>query len=186
MSRPRTTNKHLPESMICRRGVYYLTEPSTNGMRYVRLSRDRDLAIQEYRRLRGNFFDSAKPHMLQREVSRIYKKAQYNAAQRGLPFDLSMEEMMQVGENSRWRCALTKIAFSLDKKDGCKFRPFAPSLDRIDSSKGYSLDNCRLVCFAVNAAMNEWGEEVFRVIAASYCERRLPREWGMNFGNAIP
>lgn len=39
-------------------------------------------------------------------------------------------------------------------------RPLAPSIDRIDSSLGYTRQNCRIVCAAVNYAMNVWGEDV--------------------------
>lgn len=45
--------------------------------------------------------------------------------------------------------------------DKCPVRhPFAPSLDRIDSSKGYTLSNTRLVCVASNFCMNQWGDGV--------------------------
>ena len=46
------------------------------------------------------------------------------------------------------------------------------SLDRIDSSKGYTVENCRLVCTAVNLAMNEWGEDVLERIALYYRRKR--------------
>jgi hypothetical protein len=36
------------------------------------------------------------------------------------------------------------------------------SLDRKDSSKGYTISNIRVVCWAMNAAMGTWGEEVLR------------------------
>lgn len=184
MSRPKMKNADLPVGMFFRNGGYHLATSLKHGrQRQILLSRDREIALMEYRRLYGDFFDSANADLLRKEMSRIYKKAQYNAEQRGFPFELTMDELMQIGERSKWRCALTKLAFSLNKKEGCKFRPFAPSLDRIDSAKGYTLENCRLVCFAVNAAMNEWGESVFKVVAAAYCGRRLPAREAKSFGN---
>jgi hypothetical protein len=43
--------------------------------------------------------------------------------------------------------------------------PFAPSVDRRLSSGGYTEDNVRLVCVAVNFAMGQWGEDVFLHLA---------------------
>ena len=43
--------------------------------------------------------------------------------------------------------------------------PFAPSIDRILSSGGYTRHNARLVCAAVNFGMGQWGEELFLTLA---------------------
>jgi len=61
----------------------------------------------------------------------------------------------------RGRCAVSGIEFHLDEiKAGHKrTRAFAPSLDRIDNSKGYTRDNVRLVCRIANFAMNIWGDQ---------------------------
>ena len=64
------------------------------------------------------------------------------------------------------RCALSGLQFDLRSVGSGKARrPFAPSLDRIDSTGGYTQDNVRLVCQAVNFALNAYGEDVFRDIA---------------------
>jgi hypothetical protein len=64
------------------------------------------------------------------------------------------------------RCALSGLHFDLREVGSRKARrPFAPSLDRIDSTGGYTRDNVRLVCQAVNFALNAFGEDVFRDIA---------------------
>ncbi len=63
------------------------------------------------------------------------------------------------------RCALSGIPFDLRVVGvGQARRPFAPSLDRVDASGGYTRDNTRLVCQAVNFALNAFGEDVFREI----------------------
>jgi hypothetical protein len=36
-------------------------------------------------------------------------------------------------------------------------RPFAPSIDQIEATNGYTLENARIVCVAANFAMNQWG-----------------------------
>ena len=75
------------------------------------------------------------------------------------------------------RCELTLIPFDLVNVDGFKRRPYAPSLDRIDSAKGYRVDNCRLVVVVANLAINEWGEDVFARVARAFLRRRSARKY---------
>jgi hypothetical protein len=60
---------------------------------------------------------------------------------------------------------------------GSLYRPFAPSLDRINAAQGYSLGNVRLVAVIVNAALNQWGDAAFwkMVDAAAGRQRGTPR-----------
>lgn len=45
--------------------------------------------------------------------------------------------------------------------------PWAPSVDRIDSSRGYVPDNVRVVCWMYNAAKQDWSDaEVMRMVEA--------------------
>jgi len=49
-------------------------------------------------------------------------------------------------------------------KQGSTTDPRAPSLDRIDSSKGYTPENTRVVSYFVNVAKNAWPEEQFKLL----------------------
>lgn len=71
------------------------------------------------------------------------------------------------------KCALTHIEFDLNLYKNKQENPFRPSMDRIDSSKGYTKDNIRLVCVAVNFALNEFGEETFKQICKSYLLNKI-------------
>jgi hypothetical protein len=57
------------------------------------------------------------------------------------------------------RCIMTGIAF--EPKATKPRNPYAMSVDRIDSSRGYTMDNIRLVCACVNFALHSYGDEVF-------------------------
>lgn len=46
--------------------------------------------------------------------------------------------------------------------------PFAPSLDRINCGGGYTKDNTRIVCVAVNVAINTFGDDVFFKMLEGY------------------
>jgi len=67
-------------------------------------------------------------------------------------------------------CELTGIKFTRDRSTGIQRAPFAPSIDRIDATKPYSMSNCRIVCVAVNIALSDWGEAVFKEVCKGYCK----------------
>ena len=64
------------------------------------------------------------------------------------------------------RCEVTGLPFDL-KPSLHKHRsnPWAPSLDRRDSSKGYTPDNVQVVVAAYNYAKSEWSEAVLLRLA---------------------
>ena len=72
---------------------------------------------------------------------------------------------------------MSGLPFNLRVVGGGKARrPYAPSLDRVDAASGYTRDNVRLVCQAVNFALNAFGEDVLREIAlatAQYVPTRI-------------
>src|SRR4051812_30819900 len=56
------------------------------------------------------------------------------------------------------RLGVSGVDFSFVKVGSGKVqRPFAPSLDRIDSAKPYTRDNVRIVIQVANFAINAWG-----------------------------
>lgn len=61
-------------------------------------------------------------------------------------------------------CELTRLPFDFSD---CEFNknPYAPSVDRIDcNNPNYTPENSRVVLFAVNTALNEYGLDVLRPI----------------------
>jgi len=68
-------------------------------------------------------------------------------------------------------CEVTGIAFVMEGDR----HPFLPSIDRIDSNKGYTPNNCRVVLWIINAAKQALPEEDFqsalRQVAEAVVER---------------
>lgn len=52
-------------------------------------------------------------------------------------------------------CQLTNLPFDFKPIDKTSKNPYAPSIDRINSQKGYTKENCRIVLSAVNDALGE-------------------------------
>jgi len=67
-------------------------------------------------------------------------------------------------EANGWRCAVTKLPFNTHKLGDRGSMPFSPSIDRIKAAQGYVAGNVRVICLAVNYALNEWGDETLRQI----------------------
>jgi hypothetical protein len=82
----------------------------------------------------------------------------------GLEFSLLWEPV--AAEIERGNCAVTGLPFDLKPgPDKHHANPWAPSLDRRDSSKGYTPDNVQVVVAAYNYAKSEWSEDVLLRLA---------------------
>ena len=118
------------------------------------------------------------------EIDKLVRAALSRARQRArrddIKFDLTTEDLHVLWEACEGRCAVSGLPFSLDTfSDALVKLPFAPSIDRINSSKGYTLKNTRLVCTAANFAMNQWGVEVLRRLSKGVVameRKRLDRD----------
>lgn len=105
----------------------------------------------------------------------MLNSARSRAKRTNRSFDLTLGKLRELALRSNGRCMVTGIRFTPPRG---KRDPFAPSLDRIDSSLGYEYDNCRMVCVAVNLAMSNWGEDVLMLIAKGIFLKTLHRELG--------
>lgn len=90
------------------------------------------------------------------------------AKRKGIACSLTADDIANLLERCRGRCEVSGIPLNWSNPTGARYKPYSQSLDRIDSAGGYSLSNCRIVCYAVNLAMLSWGESVFSNIAVGY------------------
>lgn len=98
--------------------------------------------------------------------------AKSNAKKRGIPWGVSIRDLNDAVLACGWKCAVTRVKFEYGPPvDGAR-RPWSPSLDRIESSRGYVPGNVRFVCVAANLAMNTWGEKVLHRMAESLIASR--------------
>lgn len=90
-----------------------------------------------------------------------------SARTRGIEFMLSVDDVMKMMDRAGGRCEVSNIAFSLSKQDRMRIRPWMPSIDRINATLPYEPGNCRVVCAAVNLALNQFGDKMFFKIASA-------------------
>lgn len=124
----------------------------------------------ERRRKRSNPDLISARHKQWRDAKRghaLVNVAKHRAKTKGISFDLDpMEIQLRIDAGL---CEMTGIAFDLSTPRAWN----APSLDRADSTKGYTKDNVRVVLFALNVMANVWGPNRILEIASAIRTRRM-------------
>lgn len=111
---------------------------------------------------------------LHKQLNRELQRVKGGATDRGLEFALSVEDLYEMHERSGGRCEVSGVEFDTTAHtttNGSVRRPFAPSVDRINSGQGYTKANTRLVCWAINIALHDWGEDVLWTLVRSMSNR---------------
>lgn len=105
--------------------------------------------------------DSYKAKQKDREVntingraSRLKNGCKQRAREHNFEFDLDIDIIRDKLEKGI--CEKTGIKFEFTSFD---YNPLAPSIDRIDSNKGYTNDNIQIVCMIYNFCKNKFTEE---------------------------
>lgn len=117
-----------------------------------------------------------------RECRKAYYKVEYttltgrarmlkiNCAKRSREFGYECDLTNEwIKEKIKEGCVLTGVSFNLEDVK----HPFAPSIDRIDSNKGYTKDNCRLVVMIANYAKNMWDDDALYDFAEKLLNHRV-------------
>ena len=117
---------------------------------------------------------------LDRLLHSIVVRSRGRAKRARMEHTVDVPQLRQLWDEQGARCAVSGVAFS-DERVPAAFvsRPFAPSLDRIDCSRGYVPDNVRLVCTVANFALGQWGDSIVRRLAHGIVEteRKAERQW---------
>lgn len=84
------------------------------------------------------------------KVGRLLHSVRTRCSEKGLPFDLTEDWVLE--KFRRGVCEASGLPLNLFDSAGVGERPWGPSLDRIDPSRGYTTDNVQLVCWIYNRA----------------------------------
>ena len=89
-------------------------------------------------------------------AGKTYSAWKASAKKRGYEWNLTKEMVEKKYEEQDGICALSGIIMEPKTKS-----PYRPSIDRIDSSKGYVNGNFQFICSMVNVMKNKFDEENF-------------------------
>lgn len=93
-------------------------------------------------------------------AERLYKTSRQNANSQHYEHNLTMEYIQSLLENQDYKCYYSGITFSNDRKDKYTY----PTIDRIDSTKGYIEGNVCICTLFVNMMKNNATVDQFKDI----------------------
>ena len=89
--------------------------------------------------------------------SRTQQMMKTRSKRKGLDFNLDKEYIEQLWDDCKGICSMTGVSM---KKNSTVNDPFVMSVDRINSKKGYTKDNVRLVSRWYNVSRNNYGDKL--------------------------
>lgn len=97
-------------------------------------------------------------------AANVIKSAKARAKVKGLEFSLTTEWFVERIKNGY--CEVTNLPFDTNRDDRrvSARNPWAPSLDRIDNSKGYTPENVQVVVWMYNQFKGEWTHDELMVM----------------------
>jgi hypothetical protein len=111
---------------------------------------------------------SASSTAMRKRARALVASARARAKERGLPFALGEREQRLIeAVLDRGVCEMTGMYFSYrGGRSG-----LSPSLDRIKPADGYVPGNVRVICWAMNSALGDWGEDLLRGVMQAWLAR---------------
>lgn len=95
----------------------------------------------------------------------VYQQYKRNAKSRNMPFDLTKEQLKELIRQDCYYCGNPPLNMvrTFNGRNGNNIHEPVPynGIDRVDSSKGYNLDNCVTCCYLCNFAKQDRTVEQF-------------------------
>jgi hypothetical protein len=143
---------------------YYADPKAKRGFQYqckscCKVTRN-NYCERNYERYYQNQTDSR--NKFQGRMKECFFNARSRAKRKGMEFNLSCDDLIVVWDRQNGKCAITGIEMQLIQASRKKANPARVSVDRIDSNKGYTIDNIQMVCWVVNQMKGDRTEAEFR------------------------
>ena len=100
-------------------------------------------------------------------VLALWHAARARAESRNLEFTLTKQWVLERLQRGVCEISGEKFDYSAPGRKASS-NPYAPSIDKIDANRGYTPDNCRVICWAFNMAFGYWGEATFLTLFKAY------------------
>jgi len=113
-------------------------------------------------------------------IKHLFKDLRSNAKKRKITVNITIEDIHQLYITQNKKCAFTGIIMrheSADRQTGDQhiLNKWNISVDRIDSSKGYTKDNIQLVCAIVNRLKTSLSDTEFILLCGAITQRNFNR-----------
>ena len=116
---------------------------------------------RNYQRRKKNK-ENFKDHIVYDITDSIYNRIKYCATERKIKFNITKAYLLEKVYNQDFRCKLSDKVLCFPKSHGSGVKRYTnASLDRIDSSKGYVVDNVQWVDKDVNMAKQRLSQKKF-------------------------
>lgn len=92
------------------------------------------------------------------------------ARSKNLKFDLTPEYIQKKFDDCQGKCTITKLPFSMEIGTKKKRNPFRPSVDRINSNKGYVKGNIQVILTIVNTMKMDYTDEILHPVVKAWSD----------------
>ena len=93
-------------------------------------------------------------------LAKVYSSSKHARLKGGFVWEITLRDIVDLWEEQNGRCAVTNLVMT-HHRDGTGHKDFNASIDRLNPNIGYTRDNIRLVCYAVNIMRHRMDESEF-------------------------
>jgi hypothetical protein len=141
----------LPKCVHFKHGAYWMVKRGA----WIRLtSKPEEVAAKAAEAERFYFHKPTDREAIRRYLVVSVARRRANAKGRGIHHELTTDDALALLDEAKWRRAVTCAPFSVEQIGPRNQRPYAPRIDRIDSSIGHVKSNCRRLCAAAGAKVH--------------------------------
>ena len=128
----------------------------------------RDLKKEYYsqyeKRFRNEYHKSLKGYAF-----KLFSGAKGRAKKKNLEFNLTSQWVLE--KLTPLICEATGFTIDIAAGGVYKTHPLQPTLDRVDSAKGYTMDNVKVTCWWWNVMKQDWTEEIVKELIKKYKQK---------------
>ena len=140
------------------------TKTNKDGLSYLCKDCNREATKAYRQRNHKRYYENQKAKRAEENVfiSQTLYNLKTRSKKKGLEVTVTQEFLLKLLQASEYRCSVTGLNMNLETHPRKKANPFKASLDRKDSTKGYTESNVQWVCWAVNQMKSDKPEEEFK------------------------
>lgn len=92
-------------------------------------------------------------------LNKLVAMAKNRAKTQNLDFNIDTDYVINLWESQDGCCSISGLNFNLTPPTTVSCNYNAPSIDKINPKLGYIKGNIRLICYQINMAIGEYGED---------------------------